>query len=276
MNASSQRLCAWGGLGFILMWLFGFWVFAGFIPLPTPTTTAGAVQEFYRAHTNSIRFGLMLTTTGSALLAPFIGVISVQLRRIEGRNSPLAQTQLALGAILVLEFIYPVFVMQAIAFRPDRPDAVVLAMYDVAWMTFIGVVSTAALQMIVIGVAILKDRRDEPILPRWLGYLSAWVGLLFCPGSVLVFFHNGPFAWNGIFAWWIPVVVFVIWIASMTAMLLKAVSRQEREDGAYLQDQIEPGGEVERELRSELRTLSAELAELRTRVLAPGPAAPAD
>jgi hypothetical protein len=258
MNATTQRLCVWGGIGFILLWGLGFWAFAGFIPLPTPNTTAEAVQAYYREHTNAIRFGLMLTTTGSALLGPYIGVISVQLRRIEGRNAPLAQTQLALGAILVLEFIYPVFVMQAIAFRPDRPGGVVLAMYDVAWMTFIGVVSTAAVQMIVIGIAMLRDRRAEPIFPRWLGYLSLWVGLLFCPGSLLVFFKDGPFAWNGIFSWWIPVVVFVIWIASMTITLLKAIKREERE---WPEDDV--SGDEVAALRAELRALAGEVESLR-------------
>jgi hypothetical protein len=246
----------------IVLWLLGFWVFAGFIPLPVPNTTGEAVQEYYRAHTNSIRFGMMLTTTGSALLAPFISAISVQLRRIEGRNAPLAYTQLALGAILVLEFIYPPFVMQGIAFRPDRPVALVLAMYDMAWLTFVGVVSTAILQMLVVGIAILRDGRAEPILPRWLGYLSLWAGILLCPGSVLVFFHDGPFAWNGIFAWWIPAVVFVTWIGSITVMLLKAISREEREDldGAELENDA---------LRGELRSLAAEVSELRAQLPTP-------
>jgi hypothetical protein len=259
VNATTQRFCAWSGLVMIVLWLFGFWVFAGFIPIPSPQTTPEAITDYYSAHTNSIRLGLIFTATGSAFLAPFIAVISVQIRRIEGRNTPLAYTQLALGAILVLEFIYPVFIMQGISFRRDRPAGVVLAMYDVAWLLFIGVVSTAILQMLVIGIAILSDRRPEPILPRWLGYLSLWVSISFCPGSAIVFFKNGPVAWNGLFSWWMPVIAFAIWIAAMTAMLLKAVAREEAGESDSSGFDGDPATQ---ELRTEVKMLSDKVASL--------------
>ena len=73
----------------------------------------------------AIRIGLALTIGCSGLLAPFLGVISVQMRRIEGDNSPLAFAQIALGALLIIEFVYPMMILQVAAYREDRPAAAV-------------------------------------------------------------------------------------------------------------------------------------------------------
>jgi hypothetical protein len=227
MNGRVARLCAWSGIGMVVFWMVGFWFFAGFVPPPSPAATAQEITRLYLAHPNSIRFGLLLTMVGSALLAPYCALISVQLRRVEGERALLANTQLILGATLILEFIFPVMALEAALFRPDRPEAAIQTVSDIVWITFVGTVSTAVLQLIVIGIGMLQDQRTEPIFPRWGGYLNIWIGLIFACGGLCVFFKTGPFAWNGIFAFWVPLSVFGIWIASMTYLLLKAVAGDE-------------------------------------------------
>src|ERR1700722_19500436 len=102
----------------IVVMLLGF-LFACFIPAPSPHDTAAQIARIFRAHPTRIRFGLVLTMFGAALLGPFVAVITVQMKRIEGRTSPLAYVQLALGALLAFEFVVPVMVLQAAAFRPE-------------------------------------------------------------------------------------------------------------------------------------------------------------
>jgi hypothetical protein len=78
-----------------------------FWPPTSPHQSAASIASFLGAHRTSIRLGLMLMAFGAAFLGPFLAEITVQMKRTEGRYSPLAYAQLALGAIFVLEFIVP-------------------------------------------------------------------------------------------------------------------------------------------------------------------------
>ena len=76
----------------------------------------------------------------------------------------------------------------------------------------------------------MADCGKQPVFPRWVGYFNFWVGLLFVPGGMITFFKSGPFAWNGIIAFWIPASVFGTWFLVMTPMLLKAIQQQARDE----------------------------------------------
>lgn len=226
MDARTQRLCAWCGPLMIVFWAVGFAVFAGFVPPPSPRQGPHEIAEMIRDHTNSIRLGLILTVSGSALLAPYIGLISMHMKRIEGPESPLSYAQLVLGACLILEFILPMMILQAATFRPDRADDTLQVLSDLAWIWFFGIASTIVVQSIIFGIVILQDHRSEPVLPRWTGYFNIWAGLLYSPGTVLVFFKDGPLAWNGVLVFWMPVGVFAVWLAVNTTVMIQSTNRR--------------------------------------------------
>jgi hypothetical protein len=208
----------------IAFWAVGFALFGGFVPPPSPRADAAQITDMIRGATNEIRFGLLLTVLGSALLGPFIGVISMHMKRIEGGNTPLAYAQLVLGACLIMEFIFPVMVVQTAAYRPERSPEIVQMLDDLCWIPFFGVTSTAALEAALLGIVILQDRREFPLFPRWSGYYCLWSATLFTPGAVLVFFNSGPFAWDGLFVFWMPVVVFSSWIFVMTWLMIRSTN----------------------------------------------------
>jgi hypothetical protein len=175
---------------------------------------------------------------------------------MEGVRPTLAYTQLALGALAAIEFIIPVMIMQGAAFRTDRDPKLVQALNDVGWIMFLGVVTTFIIQLICFGVAILLDRRSEPVFPRWVGYFNIWITMLFMPGTFLVFFHTGPLAWNGFFIWWIPFAAFLAWFPVNTFYLLRAVKRDDYQPfsgsrGSYFGRQLEA-------LRAEVQVLRSE------------------
>jgi hypothetical protein len=128
-------------------------------------------------------------------------------------------------------------------------------MNDLAWIMFLGIVSTFVVQLIVIGFAILCDRRTAPVFPRWVGYLNLWMALLFTPATVLIFFKSGPFAWDGLLVWWLPFAAFVLWFPVNTFFLLKAV---REDDYAAIDD------DRHHELRRDIDQLITEIALLRT------------
>jgi hypothetical protein len=152
--------------------------------------------------------------------------------------------------LFVLEFIISLIIWQSMTFRPRGPD-VLQAMNDTAWLLFVAITSTPILQAVVIGTAIFADSREQPIFPRWAGYFNFWVAALFLPGSITVFFHDGPFAWDGIFIWYLPLTVFAIWIATNSVLTLRAISAQEKGD----------------EERWDVGTLAAAVDELRTELI---------
>src|SRR5262245_10360592 len=210
----------------IVLWVLS-WVFlARFIPPPSPLKTPLEVVDFYDDKIDGIRFGMVITMFASALLVPFAAVIAVQMRRVEGPRSVLAYTQLVSAGLLSLEFIIPLMVFQTAAYRLDLESARLIQMLnDMGWLMFVGVISSAVVMITSIGFAALLDEREE-VFPRWAGYFNLWVALLISPAGIIVFFKHGPFAWNGLFGFFLPLAAFAVWMAVMVVLLLRAIESE--------------------------------------------------
>ena len=260
MSRTAQRWCSLCGLPMAGFLLIGF-VVAGFLPPPSPGLSADQITAMYRENALAIRIGLVINVTGSALLGPFVAVLSTQLKRVEGRYAPFAWAQLATGCLLMLEFMIPCMFMQAAAYRAERSPETVQALNDVAWFMFVGIVSTIVVQAVVIAVAILRDHRQQPVFPRWVGYFNLWAAVGFCPGTFCVFFKTGPFAWNGIFSWWVALTSYCIWLIVMTVEVRRAISTQT--DEPEIDDRVAVLEAERLELRREMTAMRDELTRYR-------------
>jgi hypothetical protein len=229
MNLRTQRICLWMGPAAMAIFVIGFVIVGGLLPPPSPSLSAAEVSRFYNENTNGIRLGLALTMIAGAVTAPFVAALTVQMRRIEGSESPLAFTQLGVGMLGVLLFALPVMILEAAVFRPSRDPEIMLAIHDIGWIMLVGTYSCVLVQCGVVGACILKDKAAV-VWPRWLAYFNFWVGLMFLPGTLLYFFKSGPFAWNGLFVWWVPLSVFFGWFMVMFVMTMRAVRRQEEDE----------------------------------------------
>jgi hypothetical protein len=191
-----------------------------------------------------------------------MAMISVQLRRIEGRSPASAYCQMTLGGLLILELIVPLMIMATAAFRPDRSESAIQTLNDLGWLLLVGVVSTGVVEMAVIGVAMLGDPRHEPIFPRWGAALNLVCALALAGGALSICFTTGPFAWNGLVAYWIPVFAFGFWIIGMSILLFRAIAGQERDETTVrIGDGIDPKPPVDvARLSAELRALRKEVA----------------
>jgi hypothetical protein len=225
-NRQTQTLCAWCGPAAIAIFLIAFWPLAGLFPVPAPHWSAAHVQHLYMTNTDLKRLGFMLFMVAGALTGPWAAAIATQMKRIEGEHSPLTWTQLGMGIIGVLLFLFPCFFMQAAAFRPYRDPQLTLLIQDIAWLPFIGAFAPAVIQCIAIGIACFRDA-DERVFPRWLGYFNIWCALSFLPAALIYFFKHGAFAWNGVFCFWLPLSVFSLWFIVMFVMLRRAIIRQD-------------------------------------------------
>jgi len=223
-----QLLAAWCGLGAVILSALGLIVIAGFIPPQDPTASAQHIADWYAANALRIRIGLFVTMIGVTLFVPFGVVIALQTRRNENRPV-MTCIQIACIAIGALEGIIAMFVWAAAAFRAGQIDPESTRLInDLGWFAFMFDVPPFSLWVGAIAYTILRDRRTEPVFPRWVAYFNIWLAFLFLPADAMAFFKTGPFAWNGLLCLYIPVGSFSVWILVMTPVVLRAIRRETR------------------------------------------------
>ena len=61
------------------------------------------------------------------------------------------------------------------------------------------------------------------MFPRVVGYFNILMGISFTGASLCFLFDSGPFAWNGLFPFWIPLVDFGLWVSVNTWAMLRVV-----------------------------------------------------
>jgi hypothetical protein len=226
MNIRSQLICAWCSIAFAVVFTIGLWPLANFLPPMSPDLSAVDIAAIYKENTLAIRFGALVMMSGAVLMVPFLAVIATQIKRIEGEHSVLTVAQISGGTIGVVIFLVATVAWTTAAFRPDRSPELIMLLNDFGWIFFLMTFGTFVVQDFAVGFVILGDKSPDPIFPRWLGFYNLWVGVLFMPGGLLTFFKVGPFAWDGIFVWWAPFLVFFSWYLVMFVMLRKAILKQ--------------------------------------------------
>ena len=220
---------AWSGVLFIVAFFAGWGLVSGFIPAPSPLKPKGDVVAYFQDNQYRIITGCIITMGGVMLLAPFTSVLVSQMRRIEGPSRVLSNTQLISGAVTAAVATVSCLIFLVAAYRPDRNPDVTEMLSDFGFTTFIGPFAPAFAQCLVMALAIFSDRRVRPVYPRWVGYANIWSAVLFLPGPLLFYFLSGPFAWNGIAAFWIPATAFGAWFLIMAYATIKA-AREERQE----------------------------------------------
>lgn len=203
---------------------------AHFIPPPSPALGPQEVAAFYAAHSVGIRLAAMLFVTGTTCFVVFYAAISIAMMRMAPRSALLSVIQLSSAILSILPLFFAGMFFGAAAFRPERMPELVQALSDVGWVFMIMPASSVLPQMVALGVSILRDRSAQSVFPRWVAYLNFWCAILFQPGLLMLLFQRGPFAWDGLLAFWLPFSVFGLWFFVMFWALLR-VPAMAGEDG---------------------------------------------
>lgn len=226
MNKKFQKFGAWSGFAAANIFFVGL-VVAGFFPPVPPSLTGPEVQALIQAHAMEIKVGGLLIIISAMFAAPFDAAIFLQLRRMEG-NRPLGSyAQLGSGFANIQFFILPGVLFIVMAFRPDRSVDALYALSDLAWIVTLLPWTVGAMQCFCTGVAILSHPEVTNVYPRWAGFFSIWISVGMATSSVVPFFTVGPFAWNGIFGFWIPATVFGLWMLVFWWWTLKAIDTDD-------------------------------------------------
>ncbi|MEZ0351967.1 hypothetical protein [Mycobacterium sp. pR1184] len=227
MDLKLQRAAVWCGVVALASFGLFFFVIAGLIPPLSPTSSAEQIAATLVQNKLRIRLGLALCMYFVVWFMPFLAAICLRLRQIEGKWGVLSITQIFSGVVFVPGFVFPMMILATATFRPEkRPVEITQTLNDIFWLMFVGIVGTLVVQAAVLAIATFIDQQNPPVLPRWFGYFNIWYLVLATPGGAVILFNDGPLAWNGVFAFWIPLVAFSVWIVAAAVVILRSISAQ--------------------------------------------------
>lgn len=206
------QLALWGcGIGFALLFFVGLMPLSGFIPPPSPQLSGAELMAEFGPRLNWVKFGILMGLLGSTLLVPWSAMVALQIARMEeGRRVPLwAIFAFGAGCVNAVAFILPFIFWAGAFYRPDRSPELVQLINDITWLEFLLFFPTFSMQLFCLAMAGFTQRQGPQVFPRWFLYLNLWMAGLGSTGILCIFFFSGPFAWNGIIGFWVPVGSYV-------------------------------------------------------------------
>jgi hypothetical protein len=227
VNTRIKLLCAWSGPALAILTTLGL-ALANVIPVPPGANLdPQGIAQFYTQSSTRTLVGFALASVSIGLIFPLVALIAVHMVRMEGRTPLLTFLQMVTGSACGVFLIVPMIMMGVCAFRPERSPELIQLLNDFAWMMFITPLAPFCIQNVAIALAIFNDRNPQPVLPRWVAYGNLWVAFLFLPSILPYFFYDGPFAWQGIFVFWLAFIAYASWAMGMGLVLRRAVLREE-------------------------------------------------
>lgn len=227
------KLCAWAGPLYLIGSLISWALIAGFVPPPREDWTALQITQFYLDNSLRIRVGLVLTL----LFQPFYVFLSVVTSRVmgkvEGRGGILGTLELFGGVLTWATIAIALLCWLTAAFRPElRTPQEVMLLSDLGWMVMDAPFMGATIQCFAFGTLFLLDKREKPLVPSWVCWLSFAIGALYITAALIPFFTDGPFSWHGLITFWLVFSMFFIWFIPISYFMIKAVDRIEQEECA--------------------------------------------
>lgn len=202
---------AWCGILYLALLFIGWFFIAGFFPLIKPSAGAKEIADMFRNNTTGIRVGMIIVMWCAAIFLPFTAAVADYVSRIEGRNGPLTRIVTMAGFGNAMLTFYPPMYWLTAAFRPnERSIDLTYLLNDIGWLQFIGGLSVVMPMFIAVGLCALNDKSANPVFPRWTAFACFLGFVLMLPDQLLFFFQSGPFAWNGLIAFWVPVPIFCL------------------------------------------------------------------
>lgn len=225
-NPKSELWFAWWTT-VVFYQVFGlvFFVLTRTQPPPPPGWDAARIVQWFNDnhHGLLIGFAMMLLVTG--MVAPANALIAYSMRRMS-ISPAFGYAYLVMYALSAVPGLLLLCIALSVgAMRPDRDPELIAWIYDFAFLTYIGTMGIFLLGSLVWMAAILID--TNRVFPKWFGYLNLCNALTEVVVSPAWLFHRGVFAWNGLIAWWIDMVVFVTYTAVFITLLRRMIQRED-------------------------------------------------
>lgn len=228
------RFCLWMGPLFIGVF-FVFWGILGHnFPPFAPEAPAEEVANWFRDNRNGVRLGMVVAMTFSVCYGVWGYGLAKVLEQTVGGKDPASNiiVQLArLGACwTTITVLVPSSFWLTAAYRPDAlPDWMIQMLYDMAWLLIDLAYAVTSVQLFALCIGYIADKREVPLIPKWLAWYGAWVGFMFVAECVMPFAFSGAWARDGGLNFWIEFLIWMGWVPVMTFYAMRAVRRIEAE-----------------------------------------------
>ncbi|HEX5786108.1 MAG TPA: hypothetical protein VFY35_15370 [Burkholderiaceae bacterium] len=232
MGTRAQAILIWWGL--IFMYIFGFalWGLLHMMPPPPATWSAEQVAQFYLTNASDIKLGAMVAGWTSGFMIPIASVIGLQIARLESGLRPWGVVAVGSGVTMAIPLILPPLFWGVAAYTPTRAPEITAIMHELGTLTLVTTDQWYIFMMVALGVVSLSHKGpvgpSNPF-PRWMGYFTLWAAVAFEVGAVAFVTKSGPWAWNGVIVYWMPLTVFGAWVTAVSFTMLRALKHQAQE-----------------------------------------------
>jgi hypothetical protein len=228
-HAAVLTFCVYTGFAFAALWPLAATVVANFqyILPPSAADPATKVAADYLANTTRIRFATVIFIFSSMLYTTWATSVIQMARRRERQWPILFNIMMVSVACQVVVVMFIGFFFGAAAWRPGEtaPD-VTQAFNDLGWLGVLFTGAPFALFQICLAVTTLLDTGATPVFPRWSAYFNLFASFFMCEASLLLFFKTGPFSQNGLLVFYVPMIVFFVWVVVFSVLTLRAINRE--------------------------------------------------
>jgi len=228
----SQRAILWWGIGLAVVYTLALIFLIQQVPPKNPQWSAEQVAAWYEANSLKVKWGAAVCSWTGAFMMPILAVVAVQMARVEtGGWKIWSALSLVSGALMSLFLMLPPMFYGVAAYTaPRKNPEVTTLMHELATLTL---VTTDQFYIFMwVGVTVLALRpatqlvKNNPF-PRWWGYLSLWITIMFEAGAIAFIPRTGPFSWRGLLVFWSPLSLFGLWIVIQCWLVFRALRLQE-------------------------------------------------
>ncbi|MEH6759087.1 MAG: hypothetical protein V7676_16480 [Parasphingorhabdus sp.] len=224
------RACAWTG-PILLVALIIFWGLMGYnIPPFGSDVSAEDIAQHFIDNGTVVRIGMTLTVAFSVCYLTWGIAVRAVMEAIDPSDPILPLLQNWGAGLTTLVLSIPGCVWLTAAFRPAEIDPQTTRMlYDLGWILFDVQFSFTVLQLIPMAICFLKDKREIPIVPKWISWFVLWVGCMLPLLGLIGLFKTGPFGRNGLINYWVEFPIFFFFVLLASIAMLKAIPVLEKE-----------------------------------------------
>lgn len=220
-----QYICFWSVPVFYNLFGLVFVPLSYMMPPRSPSSDLPEIVAFMQSQNLLIACVILVLSLG--LSAVGNACYLVQMRRMS--VSPAFRYAFMAGSIFgaIVGCLFPMFCFGLGAFRPGYSPEILAMLYDFGYLSFIGSTGCFCLNWAMLALSILLDKNK--ILPRWLGYYTVWQVASEFFVSTAWSAKTGPFAWDGLLAFWFDMVIYVPWQFIVYFCVYQAIKKQPEE-----------------------------------------------
>jgi hypothetical protein len=230
MAERSQQILVWWTLVFMTIYGISLFALLDMIPPPSAELSVNEIAAWYAERHDQVRIGAVICAWTGGFMVPIVIVIGLQMARLE-RGKVWTLLAIASGVMMTIFFVLPPLFFGVAAFTPTRDPQVTSIMHELGLLSLVTTDQYFIFMWVaVVVICFLPTTARHSPFPRWFAYFSAWVALMFEAGVFAFLARTGPFAWNGVLVYWVPLSVYGLWIGAIAVLLLRNLKAQREEN----------------------------------------------